>query len=298
MQKPDAQTMKTAGIDIPDTRHPKPAWLKTKVPLGHRFSELRHIIDDNRLHTVCEDARCPNVAECWNRGTATFMILGDVCTRSCGFCSVKTGRPLGLDRGEPQRVAAAVRQMNLRFAVVTSVNRDELPDGGSTIFAETIHAIRIAVPFCRVEVLIPDFQGKREQQMNVFDARPDILNHNIETVPRLYRQVRPQARYTRSLELLRVAKEQGLTTKTGIMVGLGESSSEVLAVMEDLRAIDVDIMTIGQYLQPTKDHLAVHRYVAPHEFMAWKEFGLGIGFRHIEAGPLVRSSYHAEEQDC
>jgi lipoic acid synthetase len=266
-----------------------------KVPLGTRFSEVRRILDANTLNTVCEDARCPNMADCWNRGTATFMILGDICTRSCGFCSVTTGRPTSLDRDEPRRVAEAVRQMNLRFAVVTSVNRDELPDGGATIFAETIHAIRLAVPSCRVEVLIPDFQGKEEQFRIVFDARPDILNHNVETVPRLYRTVRPQARYLRSLNLLQSARRSGLRTKTGIMVGLGESDEEVRAVMRDLREIDVQILTIGQYLQPTKEHLPVSRYVTPAEFDAWKEYGMTLGFSHVESGPLVRSSYHAEE---
>jgi lipoyl synthase len=289
--------MKPASTELPSSlRQPKPEWLKMKVPLGTKFSELRHILDGQGLNTVCEDARCPNVADCWNRGTATFMILGDVCTRSCGFCSVKTGRPFLLDRDEPRRVAEAVRQMRLRFAVVTSVNRDELPDGGAEIFAETIHAIRIAVPACGVEVLIPDFQGKEDALRIVFQARPEILNHNVETVPRLYRTVRPQARYERSLAVLRAAKEAGLTTKTGLMVGLGEESDEILRVMDDLRSIDVDILTIGQYLQPTKEHLAVHRYVTPAEFAAWKAYGLNVGFRHVESGPLVRSSYHADEQ--
>jgi lipoyl synthase len=287
--------MKPIAIELSNPREAKPAWLKMKVPLGTKFSELRHIIDGNRLHTVCEDARCPNVADCWNRGTATFMILGDICTRSCGFCSVKTGRPVGLDLDEPRRVAEAVKEMNLKFAVVTSVNRDELPDGGATIFARTIHAIRLAVPSCRVEVLIPDFQGKADQLRIVLDARPDILNHNVETVPRLYRTVRPQARYQRSLGVLEAAKKQRLTTKTGIMVGLGETGDEVHSVMEDLRCIGVDILTIGQYLQPTKAHLPVQRYVAPDEFRAWKEFGISRGFAHVESGPLVRSSYHAEE---
>ena len=266
------------------------------MPLGTSFTEVRHIVDAQRLNTVCEDARCPNIADCWNRGTATFMILGDVCTRSCGFCSVATGRPPALDLDEPRRVAEAVRTMKLRHAVVTSVNRDELPDGGSGIFAATIRAIRDQVPGCSIEVLIPDFQGIPEQIQTVIDARPDILNHNIETVARLYRSVRPQARYERTLSLLRMAKEQGLTTKTGFMVGLGETAEEVAAMMADIRGAGVDILTIGQYLQPTKDHLPVIRYVTPEEFAAYRALGLELGFRHVESGPLVRSSYHAEEQ--
>jgi lipoic acid synthetase len=251
----------------------RPAWLKTRVPLGTRFAELKHIMADGRLNTVCEDARCPNVAECWNRGTATFMILGDVCTRSCGFCAVKTGRPAGLDLDEPRRVAEAVRAMRLRHAVVTSVNRDELPDGGSGVFAATVHAIRLAVPDCRVEVLIPD----------------------VETVPRLYRTVRPQAKYARSLRLLCDAKAAGLVAKTGFMLGLGETADEIASLLDNLRDTGVDIVTIGQYLQPTKAHLPVDRYVRPEEFDAWRREGLARGFRHVESGPLVRSSYHADE---
>ena len=267
-----------------------------RVPLGTGFSAVRHIVDEQRLNTVCEDARCPNVAECWNRGTATFMILGTICTRSCGFCNVATGRPQGLDLDEPRRVAEAVRTMRLRHAVVTSVNRDELADGGSSIFAATILAIRAAVPDCSVEVLIPDFQGKAEQIRNVIDARPDILNHNVETVARLYRSVRPQARYERTLDLLRSAKAQGLTTKTGFMVGLGETTEEIHSLLADLRHAEVDLVTIGQYLQPTREHLAVHRYVTPEEFESYRAVGLQMGFRHVESGPLVRSSYHADTQ--
>jgi lipoyl synthase len=287
--------VKPVSIDVAGERLPKPAWLKMKVPLGTKFSELRRLMDEQRLNTVCEDARCPNIDECWNRGTATFMILGDTCTRSCGFCSVRTGRPLTLDRDEPRRVAEAVQRMRLRFAVVTSVNRDELPDGGASIFAETIRAIRLAVPDCRVEVLIPDFQGLPDALRTVFHARPDVLNHNIETVPRLYRTVRPQARYARSLDVLAAAKKAGLVTKTGLMAGLGETDAEVRDVMNDLRRIDVDILTIGQYLQPTKNHLPVTRYVTPQEFLAWKNVGVDLGFQHVESGPLVRSSYHADE---
>ncbi len=291
--------MKPIDIEIPGEtprRDPRPDWLKIKVPLGTKFSELRRLMDQQRLNTVCEDARCPNMAECWNRGTATFMILGDVCTRSCGFCSVKTGRPLLLDTDEPRRVAEAVEQMRLRHTVITSVNRDELEDGGAGIFAATIRAVRDRMPHCKIEVLTPDFQGKREAIQTVIDARPDIFNHNVETVPRLYRRVRPQAKYQRSLDVLRMCKEQGLVTKTGIMLGLGEEREEVLQVMRDLRAIDVDIMTLGQYLQPTREHLPVERYVHPEEFAEWKATGLALGFAHVESGPLVRSSYHADEQ--
>jgi len=274
----------------------RPSWLKIKVPLGTKYVEVKNILHSRHLNTVCEDARCPNMADCWNRGTATFMILGDTCTRSCGFCSVKTGRPLELDTDEPRRVAEAVAQMNLRYAVVTSVNRDELPDGGSGIFASTIRAIRDRSPHCRIEVLIPDFMGKHDAVFKVIDARPDVLNHNVETVPRLYRQVRPQAKYQRSLDVLAFCKHHGLTTKTGIMLGLGEEHDEILAVMNDLRAIGVDVMTLGQYLQPTKQHLPVERYVGPEEFEYWKRTGLDLGFKYVESGPLVRSSYHADEQ--
>lgn len=294
--------MQPIEIDIPGQkrreRERRPDWLKIKVPLGTTFSEVRKLVDEQQLNTVCEDARCPNMAECWNRGTATFMILGDICTRSCGFCSVKTGRPLTLDTDEPRRVAEAVQQMGLRHAVITSVNRDELRDGGAGLFAETIRAIRVRLPGCGIEVLTPDFQGKHDAIQTVIDARPDIFNHNVETVPRLYRHVRPQAKYQRSLELLEMCKKQGMTTKTGMMLGLGEEAGEILDVMQDLRAIDVDILTLGQYLQPTKQHLPVERYVDPEEFAEWKRKGLELGFAHVEAGPLVRSSYHADEQSA
>ncbi|MAT38921.1 MAG: lipoyl synthase [Ectothiorhodospiraceae bacterium] len=289
--------MEPIQIDLkPKKRESRPDWLKIKVPLGTSYAEVKNIIHTQGLNTVCEDARCPNMADCWNRGTATFMILGDVCTRSCGFCSVKTGRPLELDRDEPRRVALAVKKMNLNHAVVTSVNRDELPDGGAGIFADTIHAIRSEVPGCTVEVLTPDFMGKQDAILKVVDARPDIMNHNIETVPRLYRRVRPQAKYQRSLDLLEFSKQQGLTTKTGMMLGLGEDSDEIVQVMRDLREHNVDILTLGQYLQPTKNHLPVERYVTPQEFAEWKDLGHKLGFKHVESGPLVRSSYHAEEQ--
>ncbi len=286
-------------MDIPSdspARTPRPSWLKVRVPLGTSYSELRHIIDGQRLNTVCEDARCPNMAECWNHGTATFMILGDVCTRSCGFCAVKTGRPPSLDLDEPRRVAEAVVAMRLRYAVVTSVNRDELPDGGASVFAATIRAIRDRLPACRIEVLIPDFQGDTAAVDAVLDAGPDVLNHNVETVPRLYRSVRPQAKFDRSLAVLRRAHARGITAKTGFMLGLGETHDEVRSLLADVREAGVDIVTIGQYLQPSKEHLPVDRYVPPDEFAAWREEGLALGFSHVESGPLVRSSYHAAEQ--
>jgi lipoic acid synthetase len=250
------------------------------------------------LHTVCEEARCPNIGDCWSRGTATFMILGDTCTRSCGFCAVKTGRPGVYDRGEPARVAAAVQRMGLRHAVVTSVNRDELEDGGAWIFAETIRWIRRLSPGTTIEVLIPDFKGDRAALATVMEAEPEILNHNTETVPRLYRRVRPQAEYERSLAVLRMAKELDpeAVTKSGVMVGLGEEFDELVAVFRDLAGQRVDILTVGQYLQPTPAHLPIERYWTPDEFRALREAALELGFRHVESGPLVRSSYHAEEQ--
>lgn len=274
----------------------RPEWLKVRIPFGEEYNNVKRIVHDNGLHTVCEEARCPNIGECWGRRTATFMILGDVCTRSCGFCAVKTGRPEFLDLDEPRRVAEAVRKMDLRHAVITSVNRDELPDGGAGIFAETIRQIRQKVAGCRVEVLIPDFKGDVTALEKVVEARPEILNHNTETVPRLYRPVRPQGRYAWSLRILEAAKGMGMITKSGLMLGIGERAEEVLDVMRDLAAVGVDILTLGQYLQPTKMHLPVDRFVHPEEFDALRDEGLRMGFRHIEAGPLVRSSYHADEQ--
>lgn len=274
----------------------KPEWLKARVPGGENYSRLRNLIDERKLHTVCEEARCPNMGECWNSGTATFMILGDTCTRSCGFCNVKTGKMHIVDEDEPRRVGEAVAIMKLRHAVITSVNRDELFDGGAHIFANTIHEIRKRLPYCKVEVLIPDFMGSEDALNIVLDAQPDVLNHNVETVPRLYRTVRPQAHYHRSLEVLERSKAKGFVTKTGIMLGLGETSDEVIEVMGDLRAVNVDIFTIGQYLQPTKNHLPVERFVHPDEFAMLKRKGMEMGFRHVESGPLVRSSYHAADQ--
>ncbi len=276
----------------------RPEWLKVRFPMGANYQRLQELMRGQELHTVCEEARCPNIGDCWNRGTATFMILGDTCTRSCGFCAIKTGRPEFLDHGEPRRVALAVQRLRLRHAVITSVNRDELPDGGAAIFAETIRWVRRLSSGTTIEVLIPDFKGDRAALATVMAARPEILNHNTETVPRLYRRVRPQAIYERSLELLRTAREMdaGALTKSGVMVGLGETKDELLAVFRDLAANEVDILTVGQYLQPTHDHLPVERYWHPDEFAELKEAALAMGFRHVESGPLVRSSYHAEEQ--
>jgi len=288
--------METIIQEIHIERQRKPEWLKARVPGGENYSRLKSLIDKSRLHTVCEEARCPNMGECWNSGTATFMILGDTCTRSCGFCAVKTGRPEFLDNDEPRRVGEAVEIMKLRHAVITSVNRDELFDGGAQIFAETIREIRSRLPGCRIEVLIPDFVGNEQALNIVLDAQPDILNHNTETVPRLYKTVRPQAHYNRSLELLFRAKQKGFLTKSGLMLGLGETIEEVIDTMSDLREVECDILTLGQYLQPTQSHLPVERYVRPEEFAMLKQRGLEMGFRYIESGPLVRSSYHAAEQ--
>ncbi len=274
----------------------RPEWLRVRLPGGERYARLKEMIDRHKLHTVCEEARCPNMGECWNDGTATFMILGDICTRSCGFCAVQTGKPTHLDLDEPARVADAIRIMGVRHAVITSVNRDELPDGGASIFAETIRLARQANPSITIEVLIPDFRGVDWALAIVFDARPEILNHNTETVPRLYRDVRPQAKYDRSLGVITSAHDAGLMTKSGLMLGLGETFDEVVGVMEDLRAAHCDILTLGQYLRPTKEHIPVDRYVPPAEFALLKERGLAMGFRHVESGPLVRSSYHAAGQ--
>lgn len=274
----------------------KPSWLRVKLPGGPAYNSLRETIDQHRLHTVCESAKCPNMGECWGRGTATVMILGDVCTRSCGFCNIATGRPPTLDLDEPRRVAEAVALMHLRHVVITSVNRDELQDGGAGIWAETITRVRAASPGTTIEVLIPDFCGDWDALQTVLDARPEILNHNIETVPSQYRKVRPQAKYPRSLELLHRAKAQGFVTKTGMMAGIGETDDEIYVTLRDLRGSEVDILTIGQYLQPTREHLPIDRWVTPEQFAAYKQYGLDIGFAVVESAPLVRSSYHADEQ--
>ena len=281
-----------------DPSQPKPEWLKVRFPGGPEYLRLKGLMRQQRLHTVCEEARCPNIGECWEAGTATFMILGDTCTRACAFCAVKSGRPLPLDTGEPLRVAQAVRRMGVRHAVVTSVNRDDEPDGGAAIFAATIRWVRRLSPGTSVEVLIPDFEGNWDALATVMAARPEILNHNTETVPRLYRRVRPKARYERSLELLRRAREMAPDgiTKTGVMVGLGETRDELLTVMADLAGVGCDVLTVGQYLRPSLKHAPVERYYPPEEFEELAEEGRRLGLRHVEAGPLVRSSYHAERQ--
>ncbi|HEU0142461.1 MAG TPA: lipoyl synthase [Bryobacteraceae bacterium] len=280
-----------------ETTPQRPKWLRAPAPGGENYRELKTLVDELRLHTVCESAACPNVGECWNRRTATFMILGNVCTRRCGFCAVQKGGPLPVDYDEPRRVAEAVAALGLRYAVVTSVNRDDRKDGGAELFKLTIEAIRHRVAGCRVEVLIPDFQGSQAAMELVMSAAPDVLNHNTETVPRLYRQVRLGARYERSLEMLAYAKKcrPEIPTKSGLMLGLGETRDEVLQVMRDLRAHDVDILTLGQYLRPSPKHLPVIRYVPREEFDQYRIDGLEMGFRHVESGPLVRSSYHAAE---
>lgn len=273
-----------------------PPWFKVTLQQGPDYQYIRRIMDRLGLHTICEEARCPNVWECWNNRTATFLILGDICTRRCHYCAVATGRPLELDREEPLRVAQAVQALGLRHAVITSVNRDELEDGGAAIFAETIQQIRRLVPTCAVEVLVPDFEGNEAALASVLAEKPDILNHNIETVRRLFPSIRPQGKYDRSITLLERAKRMRARTKSGLIVGMGETAEEVREVMRDLRAVGCDIMTIGQYLQPTKQHLPVTRFYHPDEFAALKAEGLALGFNHVESGPLVRSSYHAEQQ--
>src|SRR3954451_20547588 len=279
------------------TPAPKPEWLKARAPVGENFHELKRLARSLGLHTVCESAQCPNIGECWNHRTATFMLLGEICTRRCGFCAVPKGAPQPIDWEEPVRVAEAVRTLNLKHAVVTSVNRDDDNIGSARIFAETIRAIRAVISDCRVEVLVPDFQGLEESLRIVLEAQPDVLNHNTETVPRLYRAVRSGARYERTLKLLEDAKQisSGMVTKSGVMVGLGESSAELVEVFRDLGTRGVDILTIGQYLRPSKDHLPIARFYEPQEFTYLRDQSLRFGFRHVESGPLVRSSYHAHE---
>jgi lipoic acid synthetase len=274
----------------------RPNWLRAPAPVGGNYRELKELVSRLNLHTVCESAACPNVGECWNRRTATFMILGNVCTRRCGFCAVQKGAPLPVDYDEPRRVAEACAALGLRYAVITSVNRDDRKDGGAELFALTIEAIRREIPGCKVEVLIPDFQGSHEAIDVVMNAHPDVLNHNTETVPRLYRQVRLGARYARSLDVLRYAKQvrPHIPTKSGLMLGLGETEAEVLQVMRDLHEHHVDILTLGQYLRPSPKHLPILKYITPDEFASYRRAGLEMGFAHVEAGPLVRSSYHAD----
>jgi len=287
-----------APLEFIKPREPKPEWLKVRAPGSENYIRLKGIMKDLKLNTVCEEARCPNIGECWHHGTATFMILGDVCTRNCAYCAVSHGRPNELDLAEPTRVADAIESMALQYAVITSVDRDDLADGGAFIFAETIRQTRARVPACRIEVLIPDFQGIESSLRAVLDAGPDVLNHNIETVPRLYRMARSGGKYARSLELLDRSRtyKPDIATKTGIMVGLGEELEEVVAVFDDLRRAGVSILTIGQYLRPTPKHAPMTRYYHPSEFAELKRLALGRGFVHVESGPLVRSSYHAHEQ--
>ncbi len=273
----------------------RPDWLKVKLPTGENYQDVKSLMRNQQLHTVCEEARCPNLAECWNSRTATFMILGDTCTRSCGFCNIKVGIPTELDLNEPRRVADSVKELELRHVVITSVNRDELNDGGASIFSETIRIINEEMPDTTIEILIPDFKGDEEAFNIIMKSPPDILNHNLETVPRLYHVVRPQAKYKRSLDLIRWFKDRFLRTKSGIMVGIGESPDEVLNLMQDLVNHGCDILTIGQYLQPTKQHLPVDRFVTPEEFKFYHDEGLKMGFKIVESSPLVRSSYHADK---
>jgi lipoyl synthase len=290
--------MTVSPLTFVKPREPKPEWLKVRAPGSENYLRLRGIMRDLKLNTVCEDAHCPNIGECWHHGTATFMVLGDICTRACAYCAVAHGKPKALDLDEPVRVADAVEQMRLKYAVITSVDRDDLPDGGAGIFASTIREIKWRLPDTRVEVLIPDFKGEYEPLKTVLDARPDVLNHNTETVPRLYRMARSGGKYTRTLELLERAGTYApcIPTKTGLMVGLGEEKDELVDVFKDLHKIGVSILTLGQYLRPSPDHAVMTRYYHPDEFAELKRIALGIGFAHVEAGPLVRSSYHAHEQ--
>ncbi|MGL5892836.1 MAG: lipoyl synthase [Bacteroidia bacterium] len=278
-----------------EPRVKKPDWLRVKLPTGENYLKVRGLVDKHKLHTICESGNCPNMGECWGAGTATFMILGNICTRSCGFCAVATGRPMPVDEGEPERVAESVKLMGVKHCVITSVDRDELRDGGSIIWARTIEAIRRVSPGTTIETLIPDFKGERENVQRLIDVMPEIVSHNMETVRRLTRQVRIQAKYDRSLEVLKQLAEGGCRTKSGIMVGLGETREEVLETMDDLRRVGVEILTIGQYLQPTKKHLPVLEFVHPDTFAFYKQAALEKGFRYVESGPLVRSSYHAEK---
>ena len=284
-----------SSIDTIRTKIKKPDWLRVKLPLGESYKHVRGLVDNHKLHTICESGNCPNMGECWGEGTATFMILGNVCTRSCGFCAVATGRPEAVDWDEPQRVAEAIHLMKVKHAVITSVDRDELKDGGSIIWQNTIKAVKALNPETTLETLIPDFRGIQEQVERVIDAAPEVVSHNMETVERLSKQVRIQAKYRRSLDVLKLLKEGGMRTKTGIMLGLGETKEEVIKSMEDLVAVGCDVLTLGQYLQPTVKHLPVQRFAHPDEFAELKEIGYILGFDYVESGPLVRSSYHSEK---
>lgn len=273
----------------------KPSWLRVKLPTGENYRMVRSLVDEHKLHTICESGNCPNMGECWGEGTATFMILGNICTRSCGFCAVATGKPDEVDEFEPGRVAHSVKTMGVKHAVVTSVDRDDLKDGGSEIWAQTVRAIRKQSPGTTLETLIPDFAGKWENLQNIIDVAPEIVSHNLETVRRLTKEVRIQAKYDRSLEVLFRLKKGGMRTKSGIMLGLGETHDEIIETLDDLRSVDVDIVTLGQYLQPTTKHLPIAEFVTPERFEEYKEYALSLGFRYVESGPLVRSSYHAEK---
>ena len=280
---------------VQSTKIKKPDWLRVKLPIGESYKHVRNLVDTHKLHTICESGNCPNMGECWGAGTATFMILGNVCTRSCGFCAVATGRPEPADWNEPQRVAEAIYLMKVKHAVITSVDRDELKDGGSVIWYNTIKAVKALNPETTLETLIPDFKGEQENIQRIIDAAPEVVSHNIETVERLTRQVRIQAKYRRSMEVLRYLKQNGVRTKTGIMLGLGETKEEVIQTMQDLADVNVDVLTLGQYLQPTTKHLFVQRFVHPDEFAELREIGYSLGFDYVESGPLVRSSYHSEK---
>lgn len=280
---------------IENPRPKKPDWLRVKLPIGENYLHVRKLVDTHKLHTICESGNCPNMGECWGAGTATFMILGNICTRSCGFCAVATGRPGMVDKDEPDRVANSVKLMNVKHCVITSVDRDDLPDGGSTIWVETIRAVRKISPQTKFETLIPDFRGITKNMDRVFSEKPDILSHNVETVRRLTKQVRVQAKFDRSLDILKRAKQFGLRTKSGIMLGLGETDEEIMETMTELRNAEVDVLTLGQYLQPTKQHLPVAEFVHPDRFSKYKKLGQETGFLFVESGPLVRSSYHAEK---
>lgn len=285
----------TKDTEIKTSKITKPDWLRVKLPTGKEYLQVRKIVDNHKLHTICESGNCPNMGECWGAGTATFMILGNICTRSCGFCAVATGRPLPVDWDEPARVAESVKLMGVKHCVITSVDRDELKDGGSIIWEMTIKKVREVSPGTTMETLIPDFKGDWQNLQRIIDAAPEIVSHNIETVRRLTREVRIQAKYDRSMEVLKRLKEGGMRTKSGLMLGLGETREEILETLSDLRANNVDILTLGQYLQPTPKHLPVQRFVKPQEFAEFKDIALQMGFRYVESGPLVRSSYHAEK---
>jgi len=289
------ETIVAPIVDERPRKIEKPRWLRVKLPTGEPYRKVRQLVDEHKLHTICESGNCPNMGECWGEGTATFMILGNTCTRSCGFCAVDTGRPDAVDEFEPGKVAKSVKLMGVKHCVITSVDRDDLPDGGSIIWAQTVKAIRHQTPTITMETLVPDFMGKWENLQRIIDVAPEIVSHNLETVRRLTKQVRIQAKYDRSLEVLRRLKKAGMRTKSGVMLGLGETEQEVIETMQDLRAVNVDVLTLGQYLQPTRKHLPVVEFITPEQFAIYKDVGLEMGFRYVESGPLVRSSYHAEK---